>query len=59
MKICLQLAFGNFGSKYNIYIIKVLKWITAMKNSPKKIKVKIRYDLLWNKFVQKFPQTIQ
>ena len=26
---------------------------------PKKIKVKLRYDLLWSKFAQKFQQTIQ
>ena len=31
----------------------------AMKNTPKKLKVKLLYDLLWNKFVQKFPQTKQ
>ena len=31
----------------------------AMKNTRKKIKVKSQYDLPWNKFVQKFPQTIQ
>ena len=31
----------------------------AMKNTPKKLKVKLAYDLLWNNFVQKFPQTKQ
>ena len=30
-----------------------------MKNTQKKIKVKLLYDFLWNKFVQKFPQTIK
>ena len=30
-----------------------------MNNTNKKIKVKLWYDLLWNKFVQKFLQTIQ
>ena len=50
MKMCLQLAWKN--------IIKILKWITAMKKTPKKIKVKLRYDLLWNKFVQKLQRLI-
>ena len=31
----------------------------ALKNTKKKIKVKLRYDLQWNKFVRKFPQTMQ
>ena len=30
-----------------------------MRNNQKKIKVKLRYDLLWNKLVQTFVQTIQ
>ena len=36
MKTCLQLAWKNFGKKDIIYIIKLLKWITAMKNTQKK-----------------------
>ena len=58
MKICLQLAWKNFGSKDTIYIIKI-KWIATMKNTPKKIKIKLLYDLQRNKLVQKFPQTIK
>ena len=27
--------------------------MTAMKNTPKKVKLKLLYDFLWNKFVQK------
>ena len=30
-----------------------------MKSTHKKVKVNLRYDLLWNKFVQTFTQTIQ
>ena len=30
-----------------------------MKNTKKKIKLKLLYHLLWNKFVRKFPQTIK
>ena len=30
-----------------------------MKNTQKKIKVKLRYELLWNKFGQAFAQLIQ
>ena len=59
MKICLQLAWKDFGKKDAKYVIKILKWIKAMNNTNKKIKVKLWYDLLWNKFVQKFLQTIQ
>ena len=36
MKTCLQLAWKKFGKKDIIYIIKILKWITAMKNTKKK-----------------------
>ena len=30
-----------------------------MKNTQKKIKVKLLYDFQWNKFVRKFSQTIK
>ena len=30
-----------------------------MKNTSKKIKEKLLYDFLWNKFEQKLPQTIK
>ena len=30
-----------------------------MKNTPKKTKVKLQYDLLWNKFVQVFAYILQ
>ena len=41
MKICLQLAWKNFGNKDTVYIIKIIKWITEMKNTPKKDKSKV------------------
>ena len=59
MRICLQLARKNFGNKDTTYVIKILKQITATKNTQKETKVKLRDEFLWNKFVQKFPQTKQ
>ena len=53
MKICLQLAWKNLGNEDTINIIKIWKRMTAMKNTQKKVKLKLLYDFLWNKFVQK------
>ena len=38
---------------------KDIKMNNGNEKHPKKVKVKLRYDLPWNKFLQKFPQTIQ
>ena len=38
---------------------KNIKMNNGNEKHPKKIKVKLRYDLLWSKFAQKFQQTIQ
>ena len=54
MKICLQLAWKNFGNED-----KNNKMNNGNEKHPKKVKVKLLYDFLWNKFVQKFPQTIK
>ena len=59
MKICLQLAWKNLGNKETIIHHNNTKMNNDNKNHQKKIKVKLQYDLLCNKFVQKFPQTIK
>ena len=44
--------------KYYIHL-KINKMDNGNEKNPRKIKVKFLYELLRNKFVQKFPQTIK